>query len=73
MRGLTWTNPRFVHLDTCDTWEQASASRQFRFLAICDPDQPQDDSGAAPLLELEHETRACRHFQFMKPVEYRAL
>ena len=23
-----------------------------------------------PLLELEHETRACAHFQFMKPVEY---
>jgi catechol 2,3-dioxygenase-like lactoylglutathione lyase family enzyme len=71
-RSLIWTNPRFVHLDTCDTWEQASASRQFRFRAICDPDRPQDGSGAAPLLELEHETRACRHFQFMKTVEYRA-
>ena len=69
-RSLIWTNPRFVHLDTCDTWEQARASRQFRFRALCDPDQPQGGSGAAPLLELEHETRACAHFQFMKLVEY---
>ena len=69
-RSLIWTNPRFVHLDTCDTWEQACASRQFRFRALCDPDQPQGGSGAAPLLELEHETRACAHFQLMKPVEY---
>ena len=73
-RGLTWTNPRFVHLDTCDSWEEAQASRQFRFRYIHDPRQEQQsDSGAPPLLELEHETRACRHFQFMKQVEYRGV
>jgi len=67
--GLTWTNPRFAHLDRCDTWEEAKASRQFRFRAIHDP-SVETPSGAEPLLELEHETRACRHQQFMKTVEY---
>ena len=62
--GLIWTNPRFVHLDTCDTYEEAAASRQFRFKTIIDLDTKE------PLLELEHETRAARHCQFFKPVHY---
>ena len=61
--GLTWSNPRFTHLDMCDDFEQARASRQFRFKHIVDP------SGER-LLELEHETRALRHFQWFKPVHY---
>ena len=46
-------------------WEEARASRQFRFRTIHDP-SVETPSGAEPLLELEHETRACRHQQFMK-------
>ena len=38
-----------------------------------DCSEQHSDSGAPPLLELEHETRACRHFQFMKQVEYRGV
>merc|ERR1712150_368217 len=37
-RGLIWTNPRFAHLDKCDTYEEASADRQLRFRSVCDPD-----------------------------------
>ena len=61
-RGLIWTNPRFAHLDTCDTWEAAVAGRQFRCKDIV------DSASGVKLLELEHETRAVRHFQFMKDV-----
>jgi catechol 2,3-dioxygenase-like lactoylglutathione lyase family enzyme len=63
-RGLIWTNPRFRHLDTCDSWEEAHASRQFRFKSIVDLDTME------PLLELEHEVRAQRHFQFYKRTHY---
>lgn len=63
-RGLVWTNPRFVELDSCDTLEQALACRQYRFRHVVDL------GSNAPLLELEHETRALRHFQFFKPVPY---
>lgn len=62
--GVIWTNPRFAHLDACDSYEEAVASRQFRFKCIRDPTTGQE------LLELEHETRALRHLQFMKEVKY---
>lgn len=63
-RGLIWTNPRFAHLDNCDTYEAAAADRQLRFRSICDAE------GKEQLLELEHEVRALRHLQFMKEVYY---
>ena len=66
-RGLIWTNPRFARLDTCDTWAEAERCRQFRFRHIVDPEAAE---GAPPLLELEHETRAVRHFQFYKDVPF---
>ena len=72
-RGLIWTNPRFARLDTCDTWAEAERCRQFRFRHIVDPeaaDLLESPEGASPLLELEHETRAVRHFQFYKDVPF---
>ena len=54
-----FTNPRFAHLDTCDTAEEALASRTFRFAF---PGVP----------NLEHETRALSHVQFLKNVAYEA-
>jgi hypothetical protein len=33
--GLIWTNPRFSWLDSCGTWDEALASRQFRFKNLC--------------------------------------
>ena len=62
--GLVWTNPRFRHLDTCDTYEEAVASRGLRFKTIIDVETKE------PLLELEHEVRAQRHFQYFKKVKY---
>jgi len=59
-----WTNPRFAKLDSCDTYEEARASRQFRFRHVVDV-----ESGEV-LLELEHETRALRHEQYRKMVHY---
>ena len=67
-KGLIWTNPRFKHLDRCDTFEEAAASRQFRFRTLVD-----DGDAGAPLLELEHETRTVRHFQFMKHIAWSSL
>ena len=58
--GLIWTNPRFTHLDSCDTWEKAAASRTLRFKDLVDLETGEK------LLELEHETRPIRHGQFMK-------
>ena len=52
-----FTNPRFKHLDTCDTLDEALASRTFRFAF---PEIP----------NLEHETRALSHVQFLKNVAY---
>jgi catechol 2,3-dioxygenase-like lactoylglutathione lyase family enzyme len=52
--GLVWTNPRFAHLDTCDTYEQAVASRQFRFKTLIDLETHQ------PLLELGNQWRRAR-------------
>eukprot|EP01043_Picozoa_sp_COSAG02_P022142 COSAG02_NODE_1142_length_14267_cov_4.941700_7_plen_340_part_00 len=65
-RGVIWTNPRFMHLDTCDTYEDAARSRQFRFKAVVDLNTGDE------LLELEHETRTIRHFQYMKHVAWEA-
>ena len=73
-RGLIWTNPRFARLDTCDTWAETERCRQFRFRHIVDPEAAdllgESPEGAPPLLELEHETRAVRHFQFYKDVPF---
>ena len=59
-RQLIWTNPRFVHLDTCDTWEEARASRTLRFKDVIDLETGEK------ILELEHETRPLRHGQYLK-------
>ena len=63
-RNLIWTNPRFTHLDSCDTWEQAFASRTFRFKDVL------DISNGEKLLEFEHETRPLMHGQYMKVPPY---
>mmetsp|Transcript_5034 Transcript_5034/g.14916 ORF Transcript_5034/g.14916 Transcript_5034/m.14916 type:complete len:342 (+) Transcript_5034:172-1197(+) len=52
-----FTNPRFKHLDTCDTLAEAEASRTFRFAFPAVPN-------------LEHETRSLMHVQYMKKVFY---
>ena len=52
-----FTNPRFKHLDTCDTLDEARASRTFRFAF---PEVP----------NLEHETRDLTHVQFLKQIHY---
>ena len=62
--NLIWTNPRFVHLDTCDTWEEAAASRTLRFKNVIDL------STKESILELEHETRPLRHGQYLKVPKY---
>jgi hypothetical protein len=66
-RNLFWTNPRFVHLDTCDTWEDAMACRTLRFKDIIDLTRTGDDN---KILELEHETRPLRHGQYLKVPKY---
>lgn len=54
---LVFTNPRFRHLDTCDTLDEALASRTFRF--------------AFPAVaSLEHETRSLHHRNFLKHIKY---
>lgn len=58
-QNVIWTNPRFTHLDSCDTWEEARASRTLRFKDI-------KDGQKKKVLELEHETRPMRHGQYMK-------
>ena len=63
-RGLVWTNPRFVTLDSCESFEEAVQGRQYRFKDIVEPER------GDLIIELEHETRALRHFQFFKPVAY---
>ena len=74
-RSLVWTNPRFVYLDTCDTWEDAKKSRTLRFRHVVDVDdsdlEKENDHGDRTVLfELEHETRPLRHGQFMKVPHY---
>jgi catechol-2,3-dioxygenase len=65
-RMLIWTNPRFVHLDTCDTWAEAKASRTLRFKDIVDCEETNEKF----LIQLEHETRPLRHGQYMKAQSY---
>jgi hypothetical protein len=62
--NLIWTNPRFVHLDTCDTWEEACASRTLRFRDIVDVDNGEK------IMELEFETRPMMHGQYLKVPRY---
>ena len=57
LENFVFTNPRFRHLDTCDTLDDALASRTFRFAF---PDAPY----------LEHETRSLSHLSFLKHIEY---
>lgn len=59
----TFTNPRFKHLDTCDTIQEALDSRTFRFKNVVSED-------GNSVLELEHEVRMLRHKSFMKSIEY---
>lgn len=63
-RKLIWTNPRFTHLDSCDTWDEAVASRTLRFKDIIDL------STGEKILELEHETRPLSHGQYLKVPKY---
>lgn len=63
-RNLIWTNPRFTHLDSCDTWEEARDSRTLRFKDVIDLDTGEK------ILELEHETRPLRHGQYLKVPKY---
>lgn len=67
-QGLIWTNPRFTHLDSCDTWEEAYESRTFRFKDIVDVDETA--GSGRMLLELEHETRPMMHGQYLKVPRY---
>ena len=60
--NMIWTNPRFTHLDSCDTWEEAFASRTFRFKDFI--------SKGEKIFELEHEVRPMMHGQFMKVPPY---
>jgi len=57
LQEFVFTNPRFVHLDTCDTLEEALASRTFRFAFPGCPN-------------LEHEARSLSHFSFLKQIQY---
>mmetsp|Transcript_30210 Transcript_30210/g.71079 ORF Transcript_30210/g.71079 Transcript_30210/m.71079 type:complete len:199 (-) Transcript_30210:88-684(-) len=59
-RSLVRSNPRFTHIDRCDTREEALASRQYRFYHMIDLDT------GAELYELEHETRSLSHPSFMR-------
>ena len=71
-RSLIWTNPRFVHLDTCDTWEEAFNSRTLRFKHVIDIEGEAGDGDDKNnvILELEHETRPLRHGQYLKVPKY---
>ena len=63
-RNCIWTNPRFTHLDSCDSWEEACASRTFRFKDVLDL------KTGKKILEFEHETRPMLHGQYMKVPKY---
>jgi catechol-2,3-dioxygenase len=63
-RDLIWTNPRFTHLDSCESWEECLSTRTFRFKDILDL------KSGVKLLELEHETRPMLHGQYMKVPPY---
>ena len=61
---MIWTNPKFVGLDRCDTWEDAKAGRQYRFKDFLDP------KSNTIFFELEHEVRSARHYQYLKRISY---
>ena len=66
---LIWTNPRFTHLDRCDTWDEAKASRTLRFKDIIDVSTNNGEEGGnntSKIFELEHETRPMQHGQYLK-------
>jgi catechol-2,3-dioxygenase len=63
-RDLIWTNPRFTHLDSCETWEECLSTRTFRFRDIIDVQKGEK------IFELEHETRPMLHGQYMKVPPY---
>ena len=63
-RSLIWSNPRFSHLDSCDTWEEACSSRTLRFKDVVDV------KTGEKIIELEHETRPLSHGQYMKVPKY---
>ena len=85
-RSLIWTNPRFTHLDSCSTWEEAKHSRTLRFRYIFDINtnnaakdiisknnstkDNKNEDTKEIILELEHEVRPLRHGQFMKAPYY---
>ena len=75
-RGLTWSNPRFKHLDQCDTYELAAACRQFRFKSLRKAGGAGTGAGGeldyVEMLELEHEVRSMTHCQYLKHVAYDA-
>ena len=75
-RGLTWSNPRFKHLDQCDTYELAAACRQFRFKSLREAGGAGTGAGGeldyVEMLELEHEVRSMTHCQYLKHVAYDA-
>lgn len=62
--NIIWSNPRFEHLDSCDTWEQAKRGRTLRFRYVLNLQTKE------PIYELEHETRPLLHGQYMKPLHY---
>ena len=69
-----WSNPRFKHLDQCDTYELAAACRQFRFKSLRKPVSAGSDAEGKldyfEMLELEHEVRSMTHCQYLKHVAY---
>ena len=68
---LIWTNPRFTHLDSCDTWQEAMESRTLRFKDIIDLSAGGGEDGILKkVFELEHETRPMRHGQYLKVPYY---
>jgi hypothetical protein len=60
-QGLVWTNPRFIHIDTCNSREEAIRFNQFRFRSI---------PTVAGVYELEHETRSTCHPSFLRLIAY---
>ena len=65
-RGLIWTNraclPRHVR--------HVGGDRTLPAVPLPYIVDPEAAEGAPPILELEHETRAVRHFQFYKDVAF---
>ena len=60
---MIWTNPKFVGLDRCDTWEDAKAGRQYRFKDFLDPK-------SNTIFLNWNEVRSARHYQYLKRISY---